>query len=463
MRLHECRAPSSPLRGATLRTAKTARTCRELSLDGAFWRVVGLYLAEGAIATAVAPAALVVPSRPASSISWTRSRRLAATGRQRPTCSRSPRRTRSRAVAAGVAWWTKVLGPRPQRSYEQRLPDLIWDRPAADKRACCPVCSKATGRGRSSTGGPSVHRRDRHGQRRARRRRPAAARGSRHRRLPTDRSRGEVDEGHALDAHQRRRAGRARNRARARARPARRPRVRRAAGQADRADRLRAVRRRRGVGARHDDRAAAVRGHVYSIEVPGPHTRSSPPAGSSHNCFPKDVTALKQLAGNSGYHFQLLNAVIEVNELQKRRVIDKLQKHLGSLVGKRSRCSAWPSSPTPTTCARRRSLVLSARLQADGAKVVAPTTRSPRTRRGELMPGRRVRRHGAGARSRGADAAVLVTEWDEFKELDLAEVARPWRQPSSSTAATRWTRGGSRRRARLRGHRAIVRRRTCRR
>ena len=56
--------------------------------------------------------------------------------------------------------------------------------------------------------------------------------------------------------------------------------------------------------------------------------------GFGGSCFPKDVAALKQLAGNSGYHFQLLNAVIEVNELQKRRVIAKLQKHLGSLVGK---------------------------------------------------------------------------------------------------------------------------------
>src|SRR3954452_3525075 len=48
--------------------------------------------------------------------------------------------------------------------------------------------------------------------------------------------------------------------------------------------------------------------------------------GFGGSCFPKDVTALKQLAGNSGYHFQLLNSVIEVNELQKRRVIGKLQQ-----------------------------------------------------------------------------------------------------------------------------------------
>ena len=53
--------------------------------------------------------------------------------------------------------------------------------------------------------------------------------------------------------------------------------------------------------------------------------------GYGGSCFPKDSLALKQLAANSGYHFQLLNAVIEVNELQKRRVIGKLQQHLGTL------------------------------------------------------------------------------------------------------------------------------------
>src|SRR3979411_2016737 len=51
--------------------------------------------------------------------------------------------------------------------------------------------------------------------------------------------------------------------------------------------------------------------------------------------FSKDVSALKLLAANSGYHFQLLNAVTEVNELQKRRVASKLQRHIGALAGKR--------------------------------------------------------------------------------------------------------------------------------
>ncbi len=57
--------------------------------------------------------------------------------------------------------------------------------------------------------------------------------------------------------------------------------------------------------------------------------------GFGGSCFGKDVSALRKLAANTGYHFQLLNAVVEVNELQKRRVITKLRRHLGSLAGKR--------------------------------------------------------------------------------------------------------------------------------
>src|SRR3954463_13118741 len=65
----------------------------------------------------------------------------------------------------------------------------------------------------------------------------------------------------------------------------------------------------------------------------GPHFLR-PGVGYGGSCFPKDVAALKQLAGNSRYHFQLLNSVVEVNELQKRRVLTKLKWHLGSLRGK---------------------------------------------------------------------------------------------------------------------------------
>ncbi len=93
--------------------------------------------------------------------------------------------------------------------------------------------------------------------------------------------------------------------------------------------------------------------------------------GYGGSCFPKDVSALKQLAGNSGYHFQLLNSVIEVNELQKRRVIGKMTKHLGSLVGKRIALLGLAFKPNTDDMREASSLVLSARLQGEGANVVA--------------------------------------------------------------------------------------------
>src|SRR5256884_2812442 len=69
--------------------------------------------------------------------------------------------------------------------------------------------------------------------------------------------------------------------------------------------------------------------------------------GYGGSCFPKDSLALKQLASNSGYHFQLLSAVIEVNELQKRRVLPKLGKHLGQPPGTTTARSAPPLQPNP--------------------------------------------------------------------------------------------------------------------
>src|SRR5262249_17535535 len=93
--------------------------------------------------------------------------------------------------------------------------------------------------------------------------------------------------------------------------------------------------------------------------------------GWGGSCFPKDVEALKQLAGNTGYHFQLLTAVLEVNELQKRRVIGKLEKHLGSLVGKRVAILGLAFKPNTDDMREATSRVLSARLHAAGASVAA--------------------------------------------------------------------------------------------
>ena len=93
--------------------------------------------------------------------------------------------------------------------------------------------------------------------------------------------------------------------------------------------------------------------------------------GWGGSCFGKDVSALKQLAGNSGYHFQLLSAVIEVNELQKRRLVAKLEKHLGKLRDRTIAVLGLAFKPGTDDLRDAPSLVLSSRLLAEGANVRA--------------------------------------------------------------------------------------------
>jgi UDPglucose 6-dehydrogenase len=143
--------------------------------------------------------------------------------------------------------------------------------------------------------------------------------------------------------------------------------------------------------------------------------------GYGGSCFTKDVSALKLLAGNSGYHFQLLNSVIEVNELQKRRVVSKLQRHLGELTGKRVALLGLAFKPNTDDMRGASSLVLAARLQAEGAhvRVYDPIAESEAR---SLMPELDYA-PGAMDAIADADAVVLVTEWAEFLDLDWNEVA----------------------------------------
>jgi UDPglucose 6-dehydrogenase len=147
--------------------------------------------------------------------------------------------------------------------------------------------------------------------------------------------------------------------------------------------------------------------------------------GFGGSCFPKDVSALKQLAGNSGYHFQLLSAVIEVNELQKRRVISKLQRHLGRLRGKKIALLGLAFKAGTDDTREAPSLVLASRLIAEGAEVRAwdPVVDGAR-----LLPQAEVATSVEDA-VRGADAAVIVTEWDELRTLARPEIRELMARP----------------------------------
>ena len=145
--------------------------------------------------------------------------------------------------------------------------------------------------------------------------------------------------------------------------------------------------------------------------------------GFGGSCFPKDSLALKQLAANSGYNFQLLNAVIEVNELQKRRVVGKLERLLGSLRGKKVALLGLAFKPGTDDMREAPSLVLAGRLLAEGAQVSAWDPVAD----GAMHLDDVEIAETALAALEGADAAVLVTEWPELREVDWEEAGRRMR------------------------------------
>jgi UDPglucose 6-dehydrogenase len=420
MRLHEV-APQAelPVRGSTVRTAKNGtEVSSELALDTAFWRVVGLYLAEGHATTERLHWAFH-PRHEQHLVDEVAAYWLRHGARVRDFHLATAHEVRVQSRVAS-SWWTQILG-LGRTSYEQRLPDLIWDRPLADKWALLSGLFEGDGSWSLVNGGPSC----------------VIEMGTVSDELADGVLRLLADVGIVAS----RRIGRA-------AKSTKDTHWIRISGpeQVERAIVLVPERDRPGVLAsvarqakriaptgsrRFDDGAAWVRvtsaepqpfsGPVYSFEVVGTHTFVTSAGVICHNCFPKDVTALKQLAGNSGYHFQLLNAVIEVNELQKRRVMAKLEKHLGTLVGCKVALLGLAFKPNTDDMREATSLVLSARLQAAGAKVSAYDPVAEEEAR-KLMPGLEFADDALSAVA-GADAAVLVTEWDEFQELDFDAVA----------------------------------------
>ena len=148
--------------------------------------------------------------------------------------------------------------------------------------------------------------------------------------------------------------------------------------------------------------------------------------GFGGSCFPKDVSALKQLAGNSGYHFQLLSAVIEVNELQKRRVIGKLERYLGKLRGSRIALLGLAFKPNTDDMREAPSIVIAGRLIAEGAKVRGW---DPIADAAAFLPSEVEIAATPLEAVRDADAAVIVTEWPQLNAILTPEIRDAMARP----------------------------------
>jgi UDPglucose 6-dehydrogenase len=151
--------------------------------------------------------------------------------------------------------------------------------------------------------------------------------------------------------------------------------------------------------------------------------------GYGGSCFPKDVKAIVKTAAASGYDFRILKAVEAVNEVQKRLPFELVRRHFGDdLSGKRF--AVWGLAFKPNTDDMREapSLVVIEALLAAGAEVCAFDPEAMGEARRHL--GERIRYAERPMDAlEGADALVLVTEWNEFRRPDFEAVKKLLRTP----------------------------------
>ena len=153
-----------------------------------------------------------------------------------------------------------------------------------------------------------------------------------------------------------------------------------------------------------------------------------PGVGYGGSCFPKDVKALLRSSADRKYDFQILKSVEAVNERQKGVLVQKMEKRLGSLKGKQ--IAMWGLAFKPKTDDMREApaLTIIARLLKAGAKVRAYDPAA--MEQGKRAFGAKI----AYAKSnydalKGADALVVVTEWNEFREPDFGKIRKLLKAP----------------------------------
>jgi UDPglucose 6-dehydrogenase len=158
----------------------------------------------------------------------------------------------------------------------------------------------------------------------------------------------------------------------------------------------------------------------------GPHFLNAG-VGYGGSCFPKDVRALAYMAEENGCHPQLLQAVMEINADARERFVDQLVQMVGDLHGKTIGVLGLSFKPNTDDMRDAPSIDIITRLRALGAEVKAYDPQAM-TRAEELMPWVT---HCATPYdvAKGVDALLVVTEWNEFKQLNMQRIRDLMCQP----------------------------------
>jgi len=152
-----------------------------------------------------------------------------------------------------------------------------------------------------------------------------------------------------------------------------------------------------------------------------------PGPGFGGSCFPKDTAALLQLAEKNGYDFRIVQAVLEVNRMQWRRMVDKIRKVVGDLRGKTIGVLGLSFKPNTNDVRESPSVFIIRSLLTEGARVRAYDPAAMPDARSVLPEVTYVQ--DAYEAVREAEAVVLITEWNQFRNLDLERIKGLLRRP----------------------------------
>lgn len=143
--------------------------------------------------------------------------------------------------------------------------------------------------------------------------------------------------------------------------------------------------------------------------------------GWGGSCFPKDVSALDQMAGASGYDFRLLKSVIEVNRHQRRHFIDRISDYLGDLTGKKIAVLGLAFKDNTDDIRESAAIDVVQQLVAAGVVVSAFDYQATELAQ-QVLPDTVTFASDPYEAVREAEAVLIVTEWKEFKELDWVKI-----------------------------------------
>jgi len=149
--------------------------------------------------------------------------------------------------------------------------------------------------------------------------------------------------------------------------------------------------------------------------------------GYGGSCFPKDVAALAAVAESFDYHPELLHAVMDINRDQRMLVIDKLRECLDELPNRIVGLLGLAFKPNTDDMREAPSLDIAKVLLAAGAEVRAYDPAA--VERSRMLIPEVEYLQDAYEVAAGADAIVLITEWNEFRQLDMARVKQIMRRP----------------------------------